>query len=628
MRFVSTASTSLAISIGLKNLSPSLAFSFHSRRSITSCALFRSTCSLVAKTETTNRYRASTMTMTRSDSSTSLLSNTKIANDESTSTTATTTTSTSLTYTPISSISPLIKESRSNYATHFTHPHSFRITQLTGLERLLRDHSSALSRAIELDLGQGAIYAEGFELTGMQSRIAYTKSNLHQWMTPQSKATPFPVNLNIPVHTTLNPYPRGVALIITPWNLPITMSLTPLVDAIAAGNVCILKMSERCIHSTQLLTELLTNGEYVDRRLVKVINGGPDEASEILRHRFDVVSYTGGEEVGRIVYKATSKYLTPTLLELGGKNPVFVTKNANVECAARRVAWGKVTANAGQMCVCPDFVLVEECVREEFVGALCRAMEEFYPVKSYSNSSREDGSSSRRRGDVGKMISVEHAERVVSMVDSTCKVIYGGVHHDTRDRFVAPTIVEADADSTIMKDEIFGPILAIVTVSDLDAAIEFHQNNFSSKGRHPLNLYMFTMSKEEQEKIMTAIPSGTCAINDVVKQSANYHVPFGGIGTSGIGSYYGKFGFDFFSHYRGTLHVNNHSTFKWDPAVWMLFPPYDEKKLFAFRALSKLPRIFGPLQKLVPVAKVLLPVALGGLLFWAGVIAERLKYFG
>ena len=468
------------------------------------------------------------------------------------------------------------------------------------------------------------MYAEAFELTGMLGRISYAKSNLRQWMATQSVPTPFPVNLNMPVHSQLTPYPRGVALIISPWNLPITLTLTPLLEAIAAGNVCVLKMSEKCVHTTSLLTELLSSGKYLDQRVVKVVNGEAEEATELLRHRFDVVSYTGGEKVGRIVNEAAAKHLTPTLLELGGKNPVFVTKNADIACAAMRIAWGKVTGNAGQLCISPDYCLVEASVKEEFVEALRKAMDEFYPVSSYSGNNGDDGN----RGDVGKMISVEHAERVVSMVDSTCNVIYGGKHHDTKERFVAPTIVEATADSTVMKDEIFGPILAIVTVPDIDSAIEYVQTNFSSKGKHPLNLYLFTKSKKEQQQIMNAIPSGTCAVNDVIKHSANYYVPFGGIGTSGLGAYYGKFGFDFFSHYRGSLLVKNHSTSKLDPAVWMQFPPYNDKKIFAFRSLSKLPLIFGPLKRIAPVAIVLLPVALGGLLFWAGIMVERLKYFG
>lgn len=184
-----------------------------------------------------------------------------------------------------------------------------------------------------------------------------------------------------------------------------------------------------------------------------------------------------------------------------------------------------------------------------------------YPVSSYS----QDG----ERGDVGAMISSQHAKRVVSLVDSTCNVIYGGKHHRTEERFVAPTVVEATMESTCMKEEIFGPILAIVTVPDLDKAIELVNRNYSSKALHPLAMYIFSKSKEEQQRILAAVPSGQCAINDVIKQSANHYVPFGGVGASGMGAFSGKYGFDFFSHYRGTLDVKNYSTFKWDPSVWV-----------------------------------------------------------
>ena len=478
------------------------------------------------------------------------------------------------------------------------------------MERLITENYTALANAVKADFTQGDIYIEAFELGGILSRVQYTKSNLKLWMKTQSKPTPFPVNLNIPVHTTLSPNPRGVVLIITPWNMPITMTLSPLLEALAAGNVCILKMSEKSVHVTQLLTELLRSGRYVDERAVHVVNGGAEVATELLKYRFDAISYTGGTYVGRIVNMAAARHITPTLLELGGKNPVFVTRNAHIASAAMRIAWGKISANTGQMCICPDYVLVERCVKDEFVMELCKAMDQFYPVSSYSTTTSD-------RGDVGKMISVEHAERVVSMLDSTCKVIYGGKHHDTKDRFVAPTIVEADENSTIMKDEIFGPILAIVTVEDVDGAIEYVNTNYTFKGEHPLNLYIFTKSKEEQQRIMKAVPSSVCAINDVIKQSGNIYVPFGGIGTSGMGQSYGKSGFDFFSHYRQCLVVQNYSTFKWDPAVWMLFPPYDDNKLFLFRCLCKFPLIGHKLKRIVPpvAAKLLLPVALGMFLF-------------
>lgn len=246
-------------------------------------------------------------------------------------------------------------------------------------------------------------------------------------------------------------------------------------------------------------------------------------------------------------------------------------------------------------------MLVEECVKEEFTYELFRAMDRMYPMSSYSN-----GSSGR--GDVGKMISVQHAERVVNLVDSTCEVIYGGELHNVQDRFVAPTIVEATADSTVMKEEIFGPILALVTVKSVDDGIHYVNHHYTSKAEHPLALYIFSTCKEEQRKIMNAVPSGTCGINDVIKQAANYYHPFGGVGTSGIGAYNGKHGFDFFSHYRGTLASNNTSTYKYDPSVWVTNPPFDEKKVFLFRCIGNIPLICDRLYRILPIVLYLLIV--------------------
>eukprot|EP00580_Thalassiosira_gravida_P021314 CAMPEP_0201679740 /NCGR_PEP_ID=MMETSP0494-20130426/49161_1 /ASSEMBLY_ACC=CAM_ASM_000839 /TAXON_ID=420259 /ORGANISM="Thalassiosira gravida, Strain GMp14c1" /LENGTH=398 /DNA_ID=CAMNT_0048163313 /DNA_START=12 /DNA_END=1208 /DNA_ORIENTATION=- len=363
-------------------------------------------------------------------------------------------------------------------------------------------------------------------------------------------------------------------------------------------------MSERSVASTQLFTQLLTSGKYIDTNAIRVINGGVSESTELLKQRFDVMMYTGGGTVGKIVAQAAARHLTPVLLELGGKNPVFVTKHAHIPSAALRIAWGKFTGNAGQMCICPDYVVVEECVKEEFASELCKAVDQMYPVSTYSNYNGGGDNC-----DLGKMISVQHAERVVNLLDTTSNVIYGGKHHDIHERFVAPTIVEATSDSTIMKEEIFGPLLAIVTVPNVDTGIQFVNTHFTNKGEHPLALYIFSKNEDERNKIMTSVPSGMCAINDVLKQAGNLHMPFGGVGASGMGSYYGKFGFDFFSHYRGTLVENNYSTWKWDPTVWLINPPFDAKKLFGFRMLGKVVLVMDRLQGVVPMMKVFIPIA-------------------
>ena len=224
-------------------------------------------------------------------------------------------------------------------------------------------------------------------------------------------------------------------------------------------------------------------------------------------------------------------------------------------------------------------------------------MDRMYPISSYCNGGDDTG-------DVGKMITVQHAERVVNLIDATCKVIYGGELHNVKERFVAPTIVEATANSTIMKEEIFGPILAIVPVPTVDEGIQFVNHHYTSKAEHPLALYIFSRSTKEQRKIMDAVPSGTCGINDLIKQAANYYQPFGGVGTSGVGAYNGKHGFDFFSHYRGILASNNTSTFAYDPFVWVTNPPFDEKKLFLFRCIGKVPLVWNQMKRIVPIILV------------------------
>ena len=263
----------------------------------------------------------------------------------------------SLIYTPIPSIAPLITDAHQTYHTlRITHSYDFRISQLRGIERLIHENTGALSDAISKDLGQGLMYCEAFELSHVISRSRYAQSNLRSWMASQRTPTPFPMNLNVPVYSEVKPNPRGVVMIITPWNLPIQLTLNPLMDALSAGNVCFVKMSERCVNCTRLLSHLLTCGKYVDSRAVKVVIGGAEEATELLNQKVDAISYTGGIAVGRLVALAAAKHLTPVLLELGGKNPVFVTRNAHLPSAAMRIAWAKITGNAGQMCVCPEYV--------------------------------------------------------------------------------------------------------------------------------------------------------------------------------------------------------------------------------------------------------------------------------
>ncbi|EJK63538.1 hypothetical protein THAOC_15797 [Thalassiosira oceanica] len=405
-----------------------------------------------------------------------------------------------LEFTPVEAIGTIHREARSFFWTHATVSREFRMTQLEGISRLVEENRDALVETIRQDLGQNSMYSEAFELSHIQPRAMHARENLSEWMETQRKPTPWPVNVNVPVRSELTPQPRGVCLIITPFNLPVQLSLNPMIDAIAAGNVVVLKMSEKCAHTTRLMTDLLTSGEYVDPRAVRVVNGAADEVTELLRHRFDCISYTGSSKVGKIVAAAAAKHLTPVLLELGGKNPAFVTSRCHIPSAARRIAWGKVSGNAGQMCICPDYVLVDESIKDEFVAELASSLDEMYPVSSYA-----DGNHGGDGCDVGKMISVEHARRVVDMVDSTSRVVYGGEHHDVEGRFVAPTVVEVDADAedaTVMREEIFGPILAVVPVRGVDRMIEhLLQGQVGAAADHEMRAQRFLRHKRHDEAV-------------------------------------------------------------------------------------------------------------------------------
>ena len=283
------------------------------------------------------------------------------SSSSSSSSSSTTTTSTPSWYTPTSSISSIVAYAHATYRTGKTRSIRYRATQLRGILRLVNENADALSDALHMDMGQGKFYALAFEIDAFRVRCKCALANLEKWTRTRCASTPWPINLYLPIRSEIRIEPRGVVTIITPWNMPLFLSLSPLVDALASGNVCVLKMSEMSVYTTRLLTSLLTCGTYVDVATVRVINGDADTCTELLKYRVDAISYTGGTKIGRIVASAAAMHLTPTLLELGGKNPCFVTKNSHLRSAAMRIGWGKIAGNAGQMCICPDYVRLFPC---------------------------------------------------------------------------------------------------------------------------------------------------------------------------------------------------------------------------------------------------------------------------
>ena len=341
---------------------------------------------------------------------------------------------------------------------------------------------------------------------------------------------------------------------IAPWNYPVQLLLSPIVAAVAAGNAVVAKPSELAPHASAALAALIAD---IGDPAIAVVEGGVAETTELLAQRFDHILYTGNGRVARVVMRAAAEHLTPVTLELGGKSPAIVSRNANIEVAARRIAWGKYL-NAGQTCIAPDYVLVEETVHDQFVAALGTSITEFY------------GDDPQQSPDYTRIVNSPHFHRLEKLLDSGTVAVGGTTDADTR--YIAPTVLTGvSADEPVMGEEIFGPILPVLKVQSLDDAVAF-VNGRSADGGKPLALYSFSESDSENDLVIGSVTSGGACVNGTLLHISNPNLPFGGVGESGMGAYHGKFGFDAFSHRRG---VHTRST-KLDPS--MMYPPYTAKK--------------------------------------------------
>jgi aldehyde dehydrogenase (NAD+) len=353
--------------------------------------------------------------------------------------------------------------------------------------------------------------------------------------------------------------PLGVVLIIGSWNYPIQLVLIPLVAAIAAGNCAVLKPSEVASASSAVLADNISN--YLDRDAFVVVEGGKAETSELLEQRFDRIFYTGGGGVGRIVMTAAAKHLTPVTLELGGKNPCVVARDADISMAARRIAWGKFL-NAGQTCIAPDYVLVHESREAELLDALGQRVRDFY------------GRDPARSADYGRIINDRHVERLKDLLACGEPAVGGEV--DAASRYIAPTVLtKVDLDSRIMNEEIFGPILPVVPVADWGDAIAF-----INKKPRSLAAYIFTRDRVRQQRMLEETSSGSVGINDLLLDFAVHGLPFGGVGESGIGAYHGRHGFETFSH-RKSVYKRHFAGFD----LPIRYPPFTSTKFKLLRWL-------------------------------------------
>jgi aldehyde dehydrogenase (NAD+) len=437
---------------------------------------------------------------------------------------------------------------RQTFDSGKTRPIDWRLAQLREIERMMREHEADFAEALRLDLGKCHFEAVLTEMSFVEAEAKYAIRHLADWMKPQRVRTPIMVQ---PGRSCIQPEPKGVVLIIAPWNYPLSMVMAPLVGAVAAGNCVVMKPSEITTRTSAAIAGILPR--YLDGDAFAVVEGGVPETTELLEQRFDHILYTGNERVARVVMTAAARHLTPVTLELGGKSPCLVDRSADLEVAASRIAWGKFI-NAGQTCVAPDHVLVHRAVAAPFLEILARRVREFY------------GDDPQQSPDYCRIASERHAARFQQLLEGQ-KIHLGG-RVDVAQRFVEPTIVlDPPADSALMSEEIFGPVLPVITVDEMHHAIKHVADR-----PKPLALYLFTKSKALEEAVLERLSAGSVCINDAVIFMVSPELPFGGIGNSGMGRYTGWYGFETFSHQKPVMR----RSFRFDAP--MRYPPYTERK--------------------------------------------------
>ena len=448
---------------------------------------------------------------------------------------------------------------RAVYDSGRTRPFSWRRSQLEAMLAMLADHETDFVDAIRADLGRPEAEAFGADIGHARMHIRHTIKHFEKWARPKRV---HPGMLSLPGSAEVLPEPLGVALVIAPWNYPIQLLLEPMAAALAAGNCMIAKPSEMAPACASVLARLIPR--YLDDEAVVLVEGGVDETTALLEQRFDHIFFTGSTAVGRVVMTAAAAHLTPVTLELGGKSPAIVAADADLAVAARRIAWGKFL-NAGQTCIAPDYVLADESIRDRLVDSIGQAIESFY------------GRDPRATRDFGRIVNERHHDRLTALLSGAGGVVAVGGEHDRDDCYVAPTvIVDPDPESALMSQEIFGPILPVVSVASVDEAI-----NLVNAGEKPLALYVFTSSVETADRVLDRTSSGGACVNHTVVHVLPERLAFGGVGGSGMGAYHGRAGFDAFSHLKSVVRKPTRP----DPSV--MYPPYTTWKERLIRRVFK-----------------------------------------
>lgn len=447
-------------------------------------------------------------------------------------------------------ISGLVQKQREYYRTNTTLDYEFRKQSLLKLREAVLKYESPLKEALYQDLGKNQTESFLAEIGITLKEISYMLKHLKKLMKNRYVKTSI---IDFPARSFRSPHPYGVTLIMSPWNYPVMLTLCPLVGAIAAGNTCILKPSDYSFNTSQVLKQMIE--EFFPSEYISLVTGGREENATLLDQKFDYIFFTGGKHVGRIVMEKAAKHLTPFSLELGGKSPCIVDESANLKVAAKRIAFGKFL-NAGQTCVAPDYLYIHESVKDEFLKHLKEAIVSTYTEKPLNDIH------------LGKIINKKHFDRLVTLLKDQ-NVLVGG-QYDESILKIEPTVLDRiDEENIIMEDEIFGPILPVLTYSNIDDVIEYINSQ-----PNPLAFYLFTSKKEYEQKLIAHCNFGGGCINDTVVHVASEHLPFGGVGESGMGNYHGKASFETFSHYRSILRKE---TWLDNPARYAPYSDFKEK---------------------------------------------------
>lgn len=444
-------------------------------------------------------------------------------------------------------IQEIVSQQKAFFRTQQTKSTRFRKMYLEKLRDVILENENLLYEAIYNDFGKSKFDTFTTEISFILNDIKYYLKNLNSLSKPKKVRTNLANQFG---KSRIHSEPLGNILVIGAWNYPYQLSLSPIVAALAAGNCCILKPSEIAENTMKVMAKIIN--ENFPPEYLYAYEGGIDETTTLLKLKFDKIFFTGSTKIGNIVYKAAAENLTPVVLELGGKSPVIITKDANLEMAAKRIVWGKFL-NAGQTCVAPDYLLVEESIQEQFLEMLRKNIQQF----KYEPQSEH----------YTKIINQRNFQRLIKLINQD-KIYFGG-NYDKEKRYIEPTILtNITWEDDVMQEEIFGPILSVISFKNFNLIL-----NEIIELEKPLAAYLFTDNAEEKENFTHKLSFGGGCINDVIMHLGNENLPFGGVGNSGIGNYHGNFGFETFSHQKAIL----------ERATWgepnIKYPPYSEKKL-------------------------------------------------